>query len=152
MYLYQRLVRLYIRSNGTSSHVRLVTKNGISHIIVMRNLNIIKKNHVLQLRRIAYYCIGSDNYLSADKSAVANLRLRSDDYRPDNSCCRRNLGAFVNPDSLCRIHILIFRQGFSQLFHILPNMGQSLPGILKLLQQRFGHGVIQTVKILDFHF
>ena len=47
LYNYQGLVALNVARYGTGAHVGLKSEHGISDIIVMRNLHVVEKNHVL---------------------------------------------------------------------------------------------------------
>ena len=62
--------------------MRLITENGITHIIVMWNLYFIKKDHIFQLCGITDYRPFAYDRVSTDKSTVAYLRVLPDDRRP----------------------------------------------------------------------
>ena len=64
----------------------LETKYGISYIVIMRYLDIVKKYAVLQFSRIADNCIFSDNYISANIRSVTNFRTCVDDEIDTLTC------------------------------------------------------------------
>ena len=60
----------------------LIAENGISHIIVMGNLYLIKQDYVLKLGRISHDGSFADNSISTDKSAMPDFRILADDRWP----------------------------------------------------------------------
>ncbi len=51
------LVRLDVRRDGAGSHVTVIAKNGITDIVVVRGLHVVKQDHVLQLHRVADHTV-----------------------------------------------------------------------------------------------
>ena len=107
MHLYQKLVGLHIGGNGAGSHMGLKSQNRIPHIVIMRHLYLVKENHILKLRRVAYHCSLSHQGISPDKGTVADLRILSD----DGGACNKRRGSHLcgtgNPDILSPLLILL---------------------------------------------
>ena len=57
----------------------LVSKNGITDVIVMRNLYFVEQDHIFQLGGVTNDSALADDGISADKSTLADLRAFSDD-------------------------------------------------------------------------
>ena len=77
----QLLVGLDVRSDRTCAHMAVVSEDGVTYIIVVRGLNMIEKDNVLELDRVAYNTVSSDQSRSSDKSTVSDFCVRSDDAR-----------------------------------------------------------------------
>ena len=92
-----------------------VSKNCISHIIIMRNLHAVKKDHIFKLCRVSYHAVLSYNGISPDKRAVTNLCILTDDRRPVNAGSRSDLCRFCNPDIALPVLVLIRIQCFAKL-------------------------------------
>ena len=125
----QHLIRLHIRADRTCAHVGLVSKDCIAYIIIMRNLNIVTKNYILKLCRVSNHAAISHQSLSADKCAVTNLCIFTNNCRTIDTCGRCNLGRFCNPDVPLQMIIFISIQCFSQLYDEITNFRKYLPWI-----------------------
>lgn len=105
------LIALYVRGNGACAHVAVVSENGIAYIIVVRSLNMVEKNDVLELDGVADYAVRPDQRRASDKRAVTDLCLRSDDAGRAEACGGENLCCLVNPDMLGNFFIVIAECG-----------------------------------------
>ena len=113
-----------------------VAQNRVADIVVMRHLHIIKKDHILELRRVADDAVGSDERLTADKRAGTHLRAGPNDGGTCNAGIGINLGRLRDPDVLRRTIILLLRKRFAKLKDEVSNPGERLPGVFPLAQQR----------------
>ena len=50
MHIYEQLIGFDIRRDRARSHVSFISEDRIPDIVVMRNLNLIKQDHVFKLR------------------------------------------------------------------------------------------------------
>ena len=58
-----------------------ISKNGVSHIVIVRDLDVITDDYVLQLHAVSYDAVLPDKGASPDKGAVSHLSALSDDAR-----------------------------------------------------------------------
>ena len=77
-----------------------ITEYGISDVIVMGNLNIIKKNYILKFCRVTDNAFLSDKSISSDKCAGTNFGFGIDDAGSVYICIRIDLCRFMDPDIL----------------------------------------------------
>lgn len=96
--------------------MRLKAQNAVPDIIIMRNLHLVKQDHIFQLCGISYYCAFSNNGVSTDKCAVSDLCLIIYDGRSANICCRRDRCRIRYPYIFLDLCILICGKRCSQLF------------------------------------
>ena len=129
--------------------MRFISKDSISHIIIMRNLHLIKKNGVFKLCGIAYYCSLSDNCFSSDKSTVTDFCIFSNNNRSVNAGCRRNLCCFCNPDVSFSVFILLRIQGISKLYNKISDFRKHFPRICFSLKQFRRYCLFQVQKFLN---
>ena len=126
-----------------------VSKNCISHIIIMRNLHAVKKNHIFKLCRVSYHAAFSYNGISPDKRAVTNLCILTDDRRPVNAGSRSDLCRFCNPDIALPVLVLIRIQCFAKLQDKIFNLRKYFPGIRFSLKKLCSHCFLQIKKLLN---
>ena len=55
----QRLIALYITCDTSGTHVAEISEYGITYIIIMRGLNVIKKDYVLKLNTVTDYAVSA---------------------------------------------------------------------------------------------
>ena len=72
LYNHKCLVRLYVERNQPAPIWDLCPKME-SPIVIMRNLNGIKKYHIFQLGRIAHHAVFSYDGISSDKGTMSDL-------------------------------------------------------------------------------
>ena len=59
MYHNQGFVTFYVRSNASGAHMAVITQDAVSHVIVMRGLDMIEQDYVFKLYGISHYTIGA---------------------------------------------------------------------------------------------
>ena len=107
---HERLVTLDIGSDGSCTHVRFIAKNAVAHIVVMRDLYFVKEDHIFEFCRVADNGALADDRISADKCAVADLRVLINDAGTVEACRGGDFGRFCDPDVLAALLILVFRE------------------------------------------
>ena len=120
----------------------LITQDCISHIIIVRYLNLIKKDDVFQFCRIAYHTAFTHKSFSTDKCAVADFGLFSDDGRSIDAGSRCNLCGFCDPDISLMVIILCRIQCFSQFDNEISDFRKDFPGICFPFKKLFCNGLI----------
>jgi hypothetical protein len=80
------LVTLNIGCDRTCAHMCVVSKDRVSNIVVMRNLNLVKKNYVLKLSRVAYYSSLAHDSITSNESALADFSIFIDDTIVSKIC------------------------------------------------------------------
>ena len=130
-------------------HMGFVSKNCISHIIIMRNLHAVKKDHIFKLCRVSYHAVLSYNGISPDKRAVTNLCILTDDRRPVNAGSRSDLCRFCNPD-------IALRYSYSSGSSVLPSFrikslisGSTSQGYVFPSKSSPSHCFLQIKKLLN---
>ena len=139
------LVLLHVGGQGAGAHVGLVAQNGVAHIVVVGNLDIVKENHIFQLRGVAHHAVGPHQGVAPDKGPGAHLGLRPDDAGPCNKVVGVNFGGFVDPHLFLGVVVLLLGEVLPQLPDKGADFWQSLPGIFHGLQQRRRRRVAQVI-------
>ena len=111
MYFHQMFIRFYIGRDGTRSHMCLVSKNRITHIVIMGNLYFIEKHHIFQFGGIADHSPFAYQCVTADKCTVTHLCFFSDDGRSMYISAWKYIGRFCNPYILAYFVILLRIEG-----------------------------------------
>ena len=84
----------------------------------MRNLYLVKQDHVLKLGGIAYYCAFTHNGFSADKCTVTNFSILIDDTGPVDIRGWIYIGTLGDPNVFLYFFEFIFGKSFSQFQNI----------------------------------
>lgn len=126
-----------------------VSKNCISHIIIMRNLHAVKKDHIFKLCRVSYHAVLSYNGISPDKRAVTNLCILTMIAGPLMQAVGANLCRFCNPD-------IALRYSYSSGSSVLPSFrikslisGSTSQGYVFSLKKLCSHCFLQIKKLLN---
>ena len=129
---YELLVGLDIGCDGSGSHVAVISEDGIAYIVVVRCLNVIEEDHVLELYGVSYNAVSSDKSRTSYECAVSYLSVRSDDAWSSEICARENLCSLVNPYVLADLIVFCRIKSLSELDdHVLDAL-QSFPRISEL--------------------
>ena len=127
-----------------------VTKNTVTDIIVVRNLHIVKKNHIFQFSAVSHNTVSANQRAPADKSSGAYFCFMSDDCRCTDIVVRIDFGVPGNPDIFTDLFKLILRQGFTQFDNEFLDFPKSFPGIFCVFQNSRRPRVCQVIKIFCF--
>ena len=73
------VISLYVRSNSACAHVSMISEDGVSYVVVVRSLNMVKQDYVLELSGVSDYAVSSYKSGSSDESALSYFSVRSDD-------------------------------------------------------------------------
>ena len=87
--------------------MRIVAEDTVSYIIIVRSLNMIEKDNVLELHGISYYTVGTYESRASYKGAMPYFGLWTDDARSAQISGREYLCRLVNPDMLGYFRIRI---------------------------------------------
>ena len=120
-------------------------QDAVAHIIVMGHLDLVKKDHVLELGGVAYDRLFADNGGTADKGALADLRFLINDAGAADISGIKYFGALCDPDILPALFEPVFGQGPAQLDDKIADAGQGLPGIRHVFEQICCDGLAQVV-------
>ena len=63
-----------------------VSQDGISHIVIVRSLNVIEQDNVLELYGIAYNTVSTYQSRASDEGSVADFGIGSDDAGCSQIC------------------------------------------------------------------
>ena len=141
------LVGLDVGGDGACAHVGLVAQDAVAHIIIMRNLNAVEEDHILQLHGIAHHASAAHQGGAADKCTVADFGICANDAGCAQIGRGSNLGGLVNPDG-GRNFDIIFSQLGAEGQDQLADACQRLPGEFEISQIFAGHGMVQIEKIV----
>ena len=122
------LVGLDVGSDGACAHMRIVSEDTVTYIVIVRSLNVIKEDNVLKFNGIAYYAVCTDECGASDECAVADFSLGTDDARCTEICRWEDLGCLMYPDILLNFFIIISECGTQSKDKILDAF-QCLPRI-----------------------
>ena len=100
LYDYQSLVGLDVGSDGSSSHVAVISENGVANIVIVRCLNVIEEDDVLEFDGVTYHAVCANQSGASDEGTVADFRVRSDDAGSAEICRGKYLCSLVYPDVL----------------------------------------------------
>ena len=112
----------------------LKAQDGVAHIIVMGDLDLIEQDHVFKFCGVSHHSALTHQGIAPQEGTVAHLRIFPDDDIFSQIGTFKNPGRFMDPDSLTAFFIFAFRQTVPQLQDKIPDPGKGLPGVLTLLQ------------------
>lgn len=73
VHCHERLVALHVAGYRARAHVRLIAEDGVTDIVIMRHLHVIKQHDVFQLCGVADDGVFADYGAAANKRAMTNL-------------------------------------------------------------------------------
>ena len=152
---YQFFIGFHIGTDRSRAHMGLVTENRVSHIIVMWNLYAVEKNHILKLSGISHHGALPHDCVPADKGAVTDFRVLSDNGRAVDIRGRSHTGGSGDPYVLSPALVFLRIKGFSQFFYESSNLRKDFPGISLSLKKLFCDRFIQIKHVFNsefFHF
>ena len=94
----------------------LVSKNGITDVIVMRNLYFVEQDHIFQLGGVADNGSFTYDRIAADECTVAYFCFFSDDRRSVDVGCLEYGCGFGDPYVFADLIVFICRKGLSEFF------------------------------------
>ena len=80
------LVGLDIGSDGTCSHVAAVSEDGIAYIVIVRSLNMVKKNNVLELYAVTNNTVSANQSGTSDEGSMTHFGVGPYDARGTKIC------------------------------------------------------------------
>ena len=86
LYDHESLVGLDVGSDGACSHVAIVSEDGVANIVIVRCLNVIEEDDVLEFNRVTYYTVCANQSGASDEGAMAYFGVGSDDARCAEIC------------------------------------------------------------------
>ena len=95
--------------------MRLIAENGITDVIIVRNLCVVKNDAVFQFGRISDNGTAPDNGTAANKSTMSDFCTVTDDKRAVQISGRRDLSCFADLDVLFGLRVFIRRKRSTQL-------------------------------------
>ena len=125
--------------------MRAKSQYRIADIVVMRHLNAVKYHYIFQFRRISYDRAPAYDCAAANKRAVTNLCFFVDNERAVQTCGRRNLRRFCNPDMLAAFFKTAAVQTISKLDNKVGDFSQYLPWIVGSLKESGSNRFVQIV-------
>ena len=143
----QGFIAFQVAGNGTCTRVRVVSQNGVAHVVEVRHLHVIEQNHVLQLRGISHHSVFTHNGRAAQKSALTHFSAVIDDQRTSQISAVEHRGILGNPHAFCGVVELVLRQRGAQFQNEILDVRQRVPGVGKALQQGCRNRVCQVVQI-----
>ena len=124
-------------------------ENAVAHIIVMRDLNMIEQNHILQLDRVAHNAVFPHQRASPDKGSMTHFRACTDNAGSAEIGCGHDFGCFMNPDMLRNLVIFVCGKRFPESENQVLNAGKCFPGICKLRQILSRHGFREIIQLCN---
>jgi hypothetical protein len=126
--------------------VGLVAQNAVAYIIIMRNLDVVEEDHILQFHRVTDHTVFSHQGAAPDEGTVADFRIGTDDAGGTQKCGGGDCCGLMYPDGGADFGVIFSQTGTKGQNQILNSL-QRLPGIVKagkvVACQRMG----QIVKI-----
>src|SRR5664280_1706323 len=107
----------------------LISKHGISDIVIVRYLNTVKKNNVLYFGRITDNSFFTDYGAAPDKSTVANFCLMINYAGSPNISRGENVRCFRNPYIISYFIVLIRIQSRAELKDECLDIRENLPNV-----------------------
>ena len=142
------LIRLDVRGDGAGAHVGIVAEDRVAYIVVVRGLNVIEEDDVLQLRGVADHTVGADESRAADEGALAHLGVGADDARSAEISGVKDLGGLVHPHLRRTLLIIVAQRRAESDDHVLDAL-ERFPRICKLREIVLREGVIKVIQIFD---
>jgi hypothetical protein len=59
LYDHQGLVGFHVGSDGAGSHMAVIAEDGIAYVVIVRSLDVIKKNDVFELHGVSYNAVSA---------------------------------------------------------------------------------------------
>ena len=100
-------VSLDIGCDGTGTEVSLISENGITNVVIVRNLNLVKEDNVLKLCGVTNCSTFADNSALSDECTLSYLSTLPYDSRTMDISRRKDLSIFCNPYILSYLVVLI---------------------------------------------
>ena len=126
--------------------MRFVSKNRITYIIIVRNLNFIKEDHILKLCGISYNSSFSYDRISTDKCTMTDFCILPNDRRSINKCSWCYFCTLCDPHIFSTLLILIFTQRLSQLQNKAADLRKYFPWISHSFKNILCYCLIQCIK------
>ena len=143
---HQLLVGLHVGGDGTGAHVAVIAEDRIADIVIVRGLDMIEQDHVLQFDTVPDDAVRTDQGRTADEGAVTDLPLRSDDAGRAEIRGREHLRRPVDPDVL-RYFLIVLSQRRTEGQNEFLDALQRFPGIGELKKIILCKGMIQIIQI-----
>ena len=124
-------VGLHIGCDGTGTHVAVMTEDRISHIVIVRSLDIIEKYDILQLYGVSYHALAADKSRASYECAVSDFSLRSYDAWSTEVSTREHLSCLVDPYVLADLFIFFRVKRRTKFKYEILDSLQRFPRICK---------------------
>ena len=144
----QLLVGLDVRRDGAGSGVGVIPEDGVADIVVVRGLDVVEQDDVLQFAGVADDAVGTDECGAADECAVANFGLGPDDAGRSEVCGREHRCRLVDPHMLLDFFIVVTQRRAEFEDEVLDAL-QGFPGVGELFEIFFGQRVVKVIKVFD---
>ena len=138
------LIGFYIGSNGACAHVRVKTEYAVAHIVVVRNFNFVKEDHVLELCGISDSSSVSDDRAAADKSALPYSRVFIDDAGTSDISAVKYRCALSDPDILAPLFESVLGKLIAKGNDKIADVPKNFPGICLSLKELCRNGLVQV--------
>ncbi len=132
---HQRLVALDVACHRAGPQMRLVAQNGITDVVKMRRLHIVKQHGVLYFGGISYDSVFAHDSTAADERAVADLGVFVNDAGTRDKRGRGDAGRFGDPHILRRMIKRAFGQRRAQSQDKILDLIQHVPRILSSVEK-----------------
>ena len=124
-----------------------VAQNAVAHVIVVGNLNVVKKNHVFQLHGVADNTVRTDQRTAPDKGAVPYLGAGPDDAGRAKVGGGGDNSGFVDPDLGSGLVVFVGKSG-AKLQNQILDSGKGFPGVVKAGKIMPGKGMAQIIQFV----
>ena len=100
MYDDELLIGFNIGCNGTRSHMRIISEDTVTYVVIVRCLHMIEKDNILKLYGVTYNTVGSYKSRTSYKSTMSDLSLGADYTRCSEIRRRKDLCSLMHPHIL----------------------------------------------------
>ena len=126
----------------------VVAEDGIADVVVMRGLDMIEQDHVLQLDAVADNTVSTDECGASDESAMTHLSIRSDDAGSAEISRREDLRSLVDPDSGLYFFVVLSQRRTQGKDQILDPL-ECFPRIGEMAEIICREGMFKIVKVIN---
>ena len=142
------LVSLDIGSDGAGAHMSMESQYTVADIIVMRDFNLVEKDHVLELCGVAYSRAFSHDGAAADECTLTDSGVLINDAGAADISAVKNSGALCHPDVLSPLLEAVCGKGRTDLPDEIADQGKHFPGISGLCEEFRCDGFVEIKNLL----
>lgn len=111
-----------------------IAENAVTNIVVVRSLNVIEQNDVLQFNAVANNAVRTYQRRTTNESTVTDFCVRSDNAGRTKISCRENLCGLVYPHAFFTLFVFIRVEGLAKFENKIFYAAECFPRVCEFAQ------------------